>query len=227
MLLGRFGLLVGGQGVGLPPASQRLLAFVVLSGGAVSRARAAGVLWSGVPEERAHTCLRAALTRLGARAPGVLRANGVELTLAAGVRIDLHEAQLQARELLSCVNGAAVIPTDPLSAVSCFSKELLPGRYDDWVIAEGEAWRQLRLHALEELSIQLALRGRYGESVAAARAAVGVDPLCESAHAALISVHLREGNQAEALRAFEQFRRHLHAELGLEPTPALRALLPH
>ena len=228
VLLGHFRLLVGGERVGLPPASQRLLAYVVLAGSVVSRARVAGVLWSGIPEERAHTCLRATLTRLGARAPGVLRADGAELTLAAGVSIDLHEAQLQARQLLSSVDGrAAVIPPDPLAAVALFSNELLPGWYDDWVLLEAESWRQLRLHALEVLSIQLAVVGRFGEAVAAARAAVGVDPLRESAHAALITVHLREGNQAEALRTFEQFRRHLHTELGLEPTQTLNALLPN
>jgi SARP family transcriptional regulator, regulator of embCAB operon len=39
-------------------------------------------------------------------------------------------------------------------------------------------------------------------------------------------VHLREGNQSEALREFERYRLSLNAALGLEPTPRLRALLP-
>ena len=46
------------------------------------------------------------------------------------------------------------------------------------------------------------------------------------AHAALIGVHLREGNQSEALREFERYRLRLGAVLGLEPTRRLRALLP-
>ena len=48
----------------------------------------------------------------------------------------------------------------------------------------------------------------------------------ESPHAALIGVHLREGNQSEALREFERYRLRLGAVLGLEPTRRLRALLP-
>lgn len=41
----------------------------------------------------------------------------------------------------------------------------------------------------------------------------------------MIATHLAEGNPAEALRQFETFRRLLRAELGLPPSPAIRALL--
>ena len=68
--------------------------------------------------------------------------------------------------------------------------------------------------------------GRFGEAVAAAQAAVAVDPLRESPRAALIAVYLGEGNQSEALREFERYRRHVDAALGLDPTARLRALLP-
>jgi DNA-binding SARP family transcriptional activator len=54
---------------------------------------------------------------------------------------------------------------------------------------------------------------------------VDADPLRESPHAVLIGVHMREGNQSEALREFERYRVRLAAVLGLEPTARLRALL--
>jgi SARP family transcriptional regulator, regulator of embCAB operon len=60
----------------------------------------------------------------------------------------------------------------------------------------------------------------------AGSAAVDADALRESPRAALIAVHMREGNQSEALREFERFRAKLGGELGLEPTARLRALLP-
>jgi SARP family transcriptional regulator, regulator of embCAB operon len=50
--------------------------------------------------------------------------------------------------------------------------------------------------------------------------------LRESPRAALIAVHMREGNQSEALREFERYRARLGAAFGLEPTGRLRALLP-
>jgi hypothetical protein len=71
--------------------------------------------------------------------------------------------------------------------------------YEDWALVEAENWRQLRPHALEAVAGVLADAGRFGEAVGAAQAAVDADPLRESPHAALIAVHLREGNQSEAL----------------------------
>jgi SARP family transcriptional regulator, regulator of embCAB operon len=93
-------------------------------------------------------------------------------------------------------------------------------------LIQAENWRQLRLHALEAVAGVLAGAERFGEAVGAARAAVDADPLRESPRAALIAVHMREGNQSEALREFERYRARLGAAFGLEPTGRLRALLP-
>jgi DNA-binding SARP family transcriptional activator len=111
------------------------------------------------------------------------------------------------------------------AAIVILSGDLLPGWYDDWVLVEAEDWRQLRLHALEMLAGRLTAVGCWGQAADAARAAVRAEPLRESAHAALIGVHLAEGNQSEAVRQFTLYRELLHAELGLEPTPRLRCLV--
>jgi SARP family transcriptional regulator, regulator of embCAB operon len=110
-------------------------------------------------------------------------------------------------------------------AVSVLSRDLLPDWYDDWVVPEAEEWRQLRLHALEALSTRLASVGRYAHAMGAALSAVRVEPLRESATAAVISVHLAEGNEAAALREFRCYRALLQRELGEEPTTTLHALV--
>jgi len=51
------------------------------------------------------------------------------------------------------------------------------------------------------------------------------DPLRESARAAVIRVHIAEGNQSNAVEEFERYRSQLNAELGLEPTSRLSQLL--
>jgi DNA-binding SARP family transcriptional activator len=56
-------------------------------------------------------------------------------------------------------------------------------------------------------------------------AAVRADPLRESAHAALIRVHLAEHNQSEALREFKRYQDLLRAELNIEPTAQLHRLV--
>ena len=55
--------------------------------------------------------------------------------------------------------------------------------------------------------------------------AIKAEPLRESAHAALIRVHLAESNQSEALRQFERYQGLLRAALGIEPTSRLRELV--
>jgi SARP family transcriptional regulator, regulator of embCAB operon len=214
----------GSVQVGIPRASQRLLALLAIRSGVISRASIAGTLWPDATEARAYSNLRAALARLERTHRKMLQASKLELGLAEGVMVDIHHAQTLARRLL---DPAATLEQTDLSpvAIMALSGDLLPGWYDDWVLVEAEDWRQLRLHALEALAGRLIAAGCWGQAADAACAAVRADPLRESAHAALIHIHLAEGNQSEAVREFTHYRALLHAELGLEPTLRLRGLI--
>jgi DNA-binding SARP family transcriptional activator len=210
--------------VGVPRASQRLVAFLALHSGVAKRAAVAGILWPDVAERRAYSNLRAALSRLDCTARKALVTSKLELGLAESVTVDIRRARALARRLLD----PAVTPAPSelgMAAVAALSADLLPGWYDDWVLTEAEDWRQFRLHGLEALAGQLTAAGRWGEAAGAARAAVRAEPLRETGHAALIQVYLAEGNQSEAVREFASYRTLLDTELGLEPTLRLRQLV--
>jgi DNA-binding SARP family transcriptional activator len=81
------------------------------------------------------------------------------------------------------------------------------------------------MHALEAVAARLAAAGRHGEALQAAYAAVRAEPLRESAHRAVVRVHLGEGNLAEAVRAFDQYRVLVEEELGVGPTEQMTRLL--
>jgi SARP family transcriptional regulator, regulator of embCAB operon len=214
----------GSVQVGVPRASQRLVAFLALCGGVADRAAVAGTLWPEATESHAYSNLRSALARLERTCRQTLHTSKLELGLAEDVMVDLRHSQALARRLLDPATKPQ--PSDLGSAAfSALSADLLPGWYDDWVQIEAEIWRQLRVHALEALALRLAAGGRWGEAANAAGVAVRADPLRESAHATLIKVHLAEGNQSEAVREFTRYRALLHAELGLEPTPQLCRLV--
>jgi DNA-binding SARP family transcriptional activator len=223
-LLGGFGLFCGGSILGIPGMSQRLLAFLALHGRMAKRAAVAGTLWPDASESHAYSNLRSALARLQGTARKALATSKLELGLAESVTVDVRHAQALARRLL---DPAVTLDRSELSmaAVPALSADLLPDWYDDWVLIEAEDWRQLRLHALEALAGRLIALGRWGEAAGAAGAAVRAEPLRESGRAALIQVHLAEGNQSEAVREFTRYRALLRAELGLEPTPRLRQLV--
>jgi SARP family transcriptional regulator, regulator of embCAB operon len=225
VVLGGFRLLWGTSvQVSVPAGSQRLLALLALHGGAIKRAAVAGMLWPDSSESHAYSNLRSALARLSRTARKALAVSKLELDLAEGVSVDIRHAQALARRLLdpALTPGRSELGT---TAVAALSGDLLPQWDDDWLLLEAEDWRQLRLHALEALAGRLIAAGRWGEAAHAACAAVRAEPLRESAHSALIQVHLAEGNQSEAVREFARYRALLQAELGLEPTHQLRQLV--
>lgn len=223
-LLGGFRLLTGTEPTVLPPGCQRLLAFLALRGTPVRRGLAAGTLWPDASETRAHSSLRSAIARLHRAAGDVVEADPADIGLAGGAAVDLDSARRVADGVLSASNDP-MDPTTARASISLLSRELLPGWYEDWVLLEGENWRQLRLHALEALAARLLATKDYADATLAALAAVRAEPLRESAHVALVQVHLAEGNRSEALRAFERFRRMLWTELGVEPTAHLAGLV--
>lgn len=224
-LLGAFALSVGGRTIGpLSIGSQRLLVFLALHDRVVGRAAMAGRMWPDATDERAGISLRSALSRLDPDTREAILSAAADLSLADTVIVDLRTAQALARRLLE--PGAAVRNADlSASAIAALSSELLPDWYDDWVVAEAEDWRQLRMNALEALSEALVAAGRLADAAGAARAAMKVEPLRESAHATLIRVHLAEGNQSEALRVYNRYSLLLSSALGLDPTGHLSDLV--
>jgi DNA-binding SARP family transcriptional activator len=147
-----------------------------------------------------------------------------DLGLAEGVAVDVHHSRALAKRLID-QDGPELALDIGSAAVTALSDDMLPGWYDDWAIVAAEDWHQLRLHALEAVVARLTAADRLAEAAAAALAAVRAEPLRESARAALIRVHMAEGNQSDAVSEFERYRVLLRAEMGLEPTSRLSRLL--
>jgi DNA-binding SARP family transcriptional activator/DNA-binding HxlR family transcriptional regulator len=224
-LLGSFSVRIGGKSIeDLSVGSQRLLVFLALHDRAVARTVMAQTMWPEATGDKAGVSLRSALSRLDVNTRDAILSASAGLQIAADVSIDYRDAQALAHRLTS----HDVKPTDDdlnSEAVGLLSEELLPDWYDDWVIAEAEDWRQLRINALEALADHLVIRDRLAEAAVVARAAMRVEPLRESAHACLIKVHLAMGNQSEALRVYDRYVELLHTVLNLEPTPLITELI--
>lgn len=224
-LLGGFSFSVGSDAtLGVSTGSQRLLAFLAIQERMVTRSQVAGALWPEASGQHAGASLRSAVSRLSGPVRRAIRVTAVNVGLAEGVAVDVHNARAIAhRRIDRDVDrsegdiGAA--------AVSDLSKELLPGWYDDWAVIAAEDWHQLRMSALETVAARLTEADRLAEAALAALAAVRAEPLRESARAALIRVHMSEGNRSNAHGEFERYRVLLHAEMGLAPTGRLRQLM--
>lgn len=214
-LLGGFALVLSSRPVAIPAPAQRVLALLALRRRPLARVYVAGTLWLGSDEERAGACLRSALCRLQRAHPALVEATRTSVTLAPAVQVDVDAVDAAAQRIL---DGA--YEPDGLQRLTR-SGELLPDWYDEWLEIDRERIRQRRLHALDAACPALARRGRFAEAAEAGLASVAADPLRESAHRALIELHLAEGNLGEARRQFETYRRLARTRLGAEPSPAL------
>lgn len=225
-LLKGFALLDGEKRVTLSSSAQRLLAFLALQDRPRTRTYVARTLWPEATTARANANLRSSLWRALRTGHRVIDASAHEMALATHITVDIHDAVTCAHRLLdkSCLCDDILNrqTRDDLSA------DLLPEWSDnEWVLIEQEQYHQLRLYALEAMAKRLTTAGRHGEAVAAGLAAVRAEPLRESAHRVLIDAHLAAGNRGAAQHQYEQCRRVLLDELGLEPSDSLRIALPH
>ncbi|MGH9134483.1 MAG: BTAD domain-containing putative transcriptional regulator, partial [Ilumatobacteraceae bacterium] len=98
--------------------------------------------------------------------------------------------------------------------------------FADWDAARNEASRleELRLLANEERAEALLASGRHEEAVTDLVPLAREHPLRDRSRSLLMTAFYRAGRQSEALQAYEDHRRRLADELGLDPSPALRAL---
>jgi DNA-binding SARP family transcriptional activator len=103
-------------------------------------------------------------------------------------------------------------------ARSLWQGEPLPEeRYADWATAYRERLIDRFIAVLTGL-IELHERaGEHADAVDAAGELVGLDPLNEGAHRALMRAYARTGRTGHALRQFLACRRALVDELGIEP----------
>jgi predicted ATPase/class 3 adenylate cyclase/DNA-binding SARP family transcriptional activator len=97
-------------------------------------------------------------------------------------------------------------------------------RYEPFAQAEIGRLEELRLAALEErIDADLAL-GRHAELVGELEGLISLHPVRERLRGQLMLALYRSGRQAEALEVYQDARRVLVEELGIDPSPPLREL---
>lgn len=229
-VLGKFDLTVGDHSVPLGATSQRLLTLLAVRAcqvrsGQVLRGQAAGRLWPDTRTARAAANLRSAIWRLQQTCDRVIEASFNDLRLAPGVEVDIREVSSVAFGLLVPCSNLSLEQLSDATRCNLYDDIAADIGDDEWLLAERERFRQLRIHALEALAGKLIKVGSHGAAVEAALGAVRADPFRESAYRLLITAHLAEGSQFEARRQYNAYRELLRTELGLEPSKEFVALL--
>ncbi|HST43184.1 MAG TPA: BTAD domain-containing putative transcriptional regulator, partial [Conexibacter sp.] len=219
--------LPGGQ------ARQVLTYLAARRGRLIRRDVLSDVLWpaAGTAPQDPDAVLSSLLSRLRPLiAPASVQSSGggVALTLPEGSTVDVEEAAgaLERARAALAEGRAAEAWEEATHALEIAEAGFLPEQEDDWANGPRELVQTMRVDALEaQANASVALGdGQLVAGEAAARIAVVLAPLRESAHAALMRVLTERGNTAEALRVYEQLRRLLMEELGVAPSRELRTL---
>jgi predicted ATPase/DNA-binding SARP family transcriptional activator len=187
-------------------------------------------LWGEHPPGAVRNGLQGLASRLrrtlGSADAVAMRSGGYALELPADA-VDVHRY-----EALVAAGRAAAADGDPGRAVALLAEAdslwrgepLADFAYEDFAAAAVTRLSELRLAAVEE-RLDLELRcGRHHGAVVQLEALVAAHPLRERLRWLLMLALYRGGRQADALAAFQEGRRILADDLGLEPGHELRAL---
>src|SRR6266700_5343102 len=228
-LLGSFSLTLDGEPVTTIdwPRLQALLAYLVLHRDAPqSRTHLAFLFWPDSTEEQAHTNLRHLVHRLRRTFPhaaSYLRANKQTLHWQHDVpwMLDVAEFEhaLASAQQAEHRGDQAAIRLALEEAVKRYQGDLLPGRYEEWLLPEREHLHQQFLGALERLVLLLEQGRLYQEAIRIAHQLLRSDPLQEAAYRHLMRLYAGSGDRAAALRTYHSCVTILQRELGTETNP--------
>ncbi len=172
--------------------------------------------------------VRTALGEIGLDPATVLPVVGgcYELRLPAGSWIDVEVARnrLDRAEGALRAGDADTAWSEATVATSVLRRPLLPGEEGDWLRTAREDLRDAHVRALQVVASAWKEKGHGGLAVRAAREAVRLAPYRESSHRVLMQAHLAAGDRAEAVRSYEELRRLLRDELGIEPSRETEAV---
>jgi DNA-binding SARP family transcriptional activator len=235
-ILGPVEVCLEGRPLPLGGAKQRaLLAILLLNANrVVSTDRLVEALWGEHPPESAGHMLHVYVSRWRKAFQQAGSGGDVLVTLPPGymLRVESGELDLLQFEDLAERGRVALAEGNAQDAASMLREAahlwrgpaLADFTYEEFASVEIGRLEDGRWAAIEDrLEADLAL-GRHAEMIGELRALIAEQPLRERLRAHLMVALYRSGRQAEALKTYQDARRTLAEELGIDPSQELRRL---
>jgi len=109
-------------------------------------------------------------------------------------------------------------------ALDSCSSPYLDGVSSDWVLAERERLFNLQIRGLTILMHWLGQKRCYEDALEIGRNLLAADPAREAAQCEVMWLYVLNGQRAQALRQYQEFRDWLKHELDVAPMPETQAL---
>jgi predicted ATPase/DNA-binding SARP family transcriptional activator len=218
--------------------SVSLLVYLAITKQSHTRETLAGLFWPDEGQSIALGNLRRALYR-------ITHTCNEELFIATRHTVELNnqvaiwtDVELFQEHVAACSGGNNPIGDvdDPCihrlqQAVGLYTGDFMAGfslpdapAFDEWQFFQSENLKKLLGSALEQLTNTATAYGQLENAITYARRQLALDPLDERSHRRLIELYARSEQMGAALRQYEECRRLLHSELGLEPERETEAL---
>lgn len=217
------------------PQQRELLALLVLRPGRAAMAEELiDALWGGDAPKGALSTIRTYASRLrrALAAAGDDQADPIS-SVAGGYALSVEPSAVDALAFEAGQAVAAGLRADGdligaarrlREALELWQGEPLAGLSGPFAVAQRAQWTERRLGALEtRIALDLEV-GRHGAVTAELAALAAEFPLRERFRELQMLALSRSGRKAEALAVYDQTRRTLAEELGVDPGPDLRAL---
>ncbi|WP_050669912.1 AfsR/SARP family transcriptional regulator [Luteipulveratus halotolerans] len=220
-MLGAFEVDLGGRRLTLGRRLATLLAVIASDAGPVSRAQLVDRVWGESPPADAKQFVQSAIHRLrSATHPDVI------VTAGEGYALDEGRVEVDVRRFVALVRGRGRDRARELrEALDLWRGEPFAGTASPW-LADVEAARLHELHlaaALEHADLALD-SGRVGPDLVSQLSGLTRSyPLHEPVWERLLQVLRAAGRVPEALGRYDEVRRRLRDELGVDPGPELRS----
>jgi len=201
--------------------ARALLFFVGAHRNPTPRETLLGLFWPEKERAVAQQNLRTLLHGLRRELGTCLIDEGHALQLSPEVWVDVHafeDALTAGPDRL-----AAALPLYRGAFLEGFAVTGAPA-FEQWVLVERERLRRLAVRGFTQVSANHALARRYPEALEAVDSALALDPLQEDVQREALRLHMLAGDRTGAIRRYDDLRRLLDEELGVDPMTETRAL---
>ena len=220
--------------LGISGATLRLFQYLLLaSGKEIRRELLAEIFWSRSSADRQRSALNSAIWRIKRQLNDI---NGIDL-ISNGPTAFLQVApdvSNDAKELSDIVHGISINETLDdnnverlCSALNKCHAPFMEGVASDWVLTEREKMFNIKIRGMTMLMHWRGEQRRYEDALEVGRRLLAEDPFREAAQCEVMWLYVLNGQRAQALRQYKEYRALLRDELDIDPMPETLALYNH
>ena len=235
-LFGSYPVRVDGQPcyLGISGTTEKLFQYLLVNAGKETRREfLAELFWRGSSAGRQRSALNSAICRIRKQLADIEGVDvvcdgpAVFLSFADTVKIDVGEL-IEAVQSISLAETMSAALADRLyQALDACDAPFMDGVTSDWVLTERERLFNIQIRGMTILMHWLGQQRRYEDALDIGRRLLAADPTRETAQCEVMWLYVLNGQRAQALRQFQEFRSWLKRELDIEPMPETQALYDH